>query len=239
MRYFLLFISINLLLGVANAQNINLLVNEVDLTNGALTVSGSPSDEYIKVVINVSNNSTNIFPAMMKKTVIQPVAGILNTFCIGGCYDPNVTVSTSPFNINPGATTGREDIYVEVYPEGNTGSVIILYEIFNNTNSDDKATIEITFNIGVTSTPTLTNKSILNISVNPYNFLSVNYSLSKPSSKSKIVITNILGVRQLEVPIYEQTGRIELSMGNLPRGTYICSLQSDGRNVVAKKFVVN
>jgi hypothetical protein len=54
-----------------------------------------------------------------------------------------------------------------------------------------------------------------------------------------LIITNILGVRQLQVPLNEQTGRIELPTENLPRGIYICSLQTQGRTVVAKKFVVS
>ncbi len=238
MRKLILLLSITLSLGTANAQSISLSVDEVNLTNGSIAVTGSPTDEYVKVVINVTNNSTNIFPAMIKKTEIQSVVGIFNTFCIGGCYDPEVTESTSPFNIAPSATTGKDDIYVEVYPDGKIGTVKILYEIFNNNNADDKATIEITYNIGETSISTLTTSSSLNINSNSSN-TTVTYSLPKQSANSKMVVTNILGMRQFELPINEQTGRIEMPTGNLPRGIYICSLQTEGRTVVAKKFVVS
>jgi hypothetical protein len=238
MRKYLLFLTFVLTVGYTNAQSLSVSVNEVDCSNGEVTVTGLPTEEHIKVVLNVTNLSSSQISVKLKRSIIQNVEGMYSSFCIGSCYDPTVDESTSNFNIEAGATTGREDIYIDFYPEGHEGVMIIAFEIYNVNNVDDKVTVTVTFNISSTSISAITTSSSLNINSNSSG-ATVSYSLSKQSANSKLIITNILGVRQFELPINEQTGRIELPTENLPRGIYICSLQTQGRTVVAKKFVVS
>lgn len=238
MRKYLLLLTFVFTVGYTNAQSLSVSVNDVNCSNGEVTVSGNPTDDHLKVVFNVTNLSSSQISVKLKRNIIQNVEGMFSSFCIGDCYDPSVDESTSNFNIEAGATTGREDIYIDLYPEGLEGIMIIAFEIYNVNNVDDKVTVTVSFNISSTGFNLLTNNSTLNISSNSSN-TTVSYSISKQSASSKMVITNILGVRQFELPINEQTGRIELPTGNLPRGIYICSLQSAGRTVVAKKFIVN
>lgn len=238
MKKVLYFVFLACLSCQATAQSLTLHYNDVDVSNSEITITGLPTAEYIKAIFLITNTSSATINVKAKKRVLVELAGTFNTFCLGNCYQPEVNETTESFPIAAGVTTGNSDFYVEFLPEGNSGTSKIIYEVFDEANVDDKVTVTVTFNISATGISTLTSNASLNINSNSSG-TTVSYSLSKQSANSKLVITNILGVRQFELPINEQLGRIELPIGNLPRGIYICSLQSAGRTVVAKKFIVN
>lgn len=238
MKKVLYFIFLACLSFETAAQSLTLHYNGVDVSNAEITVNGLPTADYIKAIFLITNTTASTIDVMAKKRVIEELAGSYNTFCLGNCYPPEVNETTESFPISAGAITDNDDFYIEFLPEGNTGTSKIEYEVYNESNIDDKVTVIVNFNVSLTGINTFTSNASLNINSNSSN-TTVNYSLPNQSANSKLIITNILGVRQYELPVNEQSGRIELPTGNLPRGIYICSLQQEGRTVVAKKFIVN
>ena len=238
MKKVLYFVFLACLSFEAAAQNLTLNYNGIDVSNSEITVNGLPTADYIKAIFLITNTTASTINVMVKRRVIEELAGSFNSFCLGNCYPPETNETDVSFPLAAGATSGNDDFYIQFLPEGNTGTSKIEYEVYNEANVDDKVTVIVNFNISLTGVSTLATNSSLNINSNSSG-TTVSYSLLKQSANSKLIITNILGVRQFELPINEQTGRIELPTENLPRGIYICSLQTQGRTVVAKKFVVS
>ena len=83
------------------------------------------------------------------------------------------------FPIGAGQTTTSSDFYVEFYPQGNSGTAKISYEVFNISDEDDKASITINFSIqeGTGITPQTLGASIFAYP-NPVesNVLNISYS---------------------------------------------------------------
>ncbi len=221
------------------AQNITISYNEENVTNQEITVNGLSSSEYIKVVLNLTNNSSQAISVKVKRIMITDLAGSINQFCLSDCYDPAVSESLVAFSIAPGQTTGRDDFYVQFFPEGNTGTAKIKYDVFNANNPEEVVSVTVNFVITVTGVNTLYSNASLSVSglVNQQGTLRVGYSL--PAAKNgKIYITNILGVKVSEIILNDRLGNIELPVASLPKGIYICSLQYDSKTIVSKKFII-
>jgi hypothetical protein len=223
------------------SQNLTVAYNGTNVSNGEVTISGIPSAEYIKVVLNITNNAATPIDIKVRRNVRENLEGTLNLFCLGNCYDPSVNESPVAFTLASGATTGNDDFYMQFFPEGQTGTAKIVYDIFNANDINDMVTVTLNFNIAATGIQQVTGNPMLSISGMPSSsgVVTANFNFPRYSSTNKLLVTNILGVKLIEIPVSDKTGRVDVPTQLLPRGIYICSLQSDGRNVVAKKFVVN
>lgn len=222
------------------SQNYTVNFNGENVSNSEFNVNGISSTEYIKVVLNITNNSSAPINIKVRRNVRNNIEGSINLFCLGNCYDPSVSESPVHLTVLAGATTGENDFYVQFFPEGNTGTAKIKYDVFNADNPEEVVSVTVNFVITTTGINSLYSNASLSVSglLNQQGMLRVGYSL--PSAKNgKIFITNILGVRVAEIILNDRFGNIELPVASLPKGIYICSLQTDGKVLTAKKFVVN
>ncbi len=131
----------------ANAQSLTLHHQGADVSNGEINIQGEPSDEEIKVVINITNTTSTPIDVKVKKNVRADIEGAINTFCLGNCFDPSVTESPVAYTLNGNTTTGYDDFYVQFFPNGNSGTAQIIYEVFDSNNPDDKVTVTVNFTI--------------------------------------------------------------------------------------------
>ncbi len=222
------------------SQNFTISHNGGNVSNTEFNINGTSSTEYIKVVLNITNNSSAPINIKVRRNVRDNIEGSINLFCLGNCYDPSVDESPVHLTIGAGVTTGENDFYVQFFPEGNTGTAKIKYDVFNADNPEEVVSVTVNFVITVTGVNTLYSNASLWVSglVNQQGTLRVGYSL--PAAKNgKIYITNILGVKVSELDLNDRSGNIEFSVATLPKGIYICSLHNEGKVLTAKKFVVN
>jgi len=222
------------------SQNFTISHNGGTVSNTEFNINGTSSTEYIKVVLNITNNSSAPINIKVRRNVRDNIEGSINLFCLGNCYDPSVDESPVHLTIGAGVTTGENDFYVQFFPEGNTGTAKIKYDVFNADNPEEVVSVTVNFVITATGVNTLYSNASLSVSglVNQQGMLRVGYSL--PAAKNgKIFITNILGVRVSVLELNDRSGNIEFSVATLPKGIYICSLHNDGKVLTAKKFVVN
>lgn len=232
---FLIFISQSVI-----SQNFSLSHGGTNVSNSEITVNGTSSTEYIKVVINITNSSTAPINLKVRRNVRENIAGSFNLFCLGNCYDPSVDESPVHFTVGAGVTTGNDDFYVQFFPEGNTGTAKIKYDVFNASNPAEVVSVTINYVITATGIGTFSSNATLTVTgfVNQQGTLRIGYSLPTVRN-SKIFITNILGNNVAQVELKEPNGIVELPVGPIPKGIYICSILSNGRRVVSRKFVIN
>ncbi len=222
------------------SQNFTVSHNGENVSNTEFNISGISSTEYIKVVLNITNNSSSPINFKVRRNVRANIVGSINLFCLGNCYDPSVDESPVHLTVAAGVTTGPNDFYVQFFPEGNTGTAKIKYDVYNANNPEEVVSVTINFVITTTGINNLYSNASLSVSelLNQQGMLRIGYSL--PAAKNgKIFITNLLGVRVAELELYDRSGNIELSVATLPKGIFICSLHNDGKVLTAKKFVVN
>jgi len=225
-----------------NAQSIVLSYNEEDVTNSEFTVEGLPTDYYVKAVIYITNKAESEVSIKVKRTSSNVVEGTFNSFCLGNCYPPSTDESTSPFSIAAGATTGKDDFYLEFYPEGTAGESTISFEIWDVNNTESKATFTVTFSIH-SSTGIAINQSISSLSAYPNplitNKLNITFSFPSFEIGSKITVRNILGVLVNETYLQENSGTTEINFNSLPNGIYVYSIETSSRKILSKRLVVN
>jgi len=225
----------------ANAQNIKLYYSEDEVSNSEITVEGTPSRD-LKVVINISNTSSSDIQIKIKKRVIEDIEGSANTFCLGECFSPTVEESPNPFTIGAGQTTTSSDFYVEFYPQGNSGTAKIMYEVFNVNDEEDMASVTINFSI---QEGTSISEQTLNTSIFAYpnpvesNVLNISYSKNIQNFDSKITVKNIVGVTLIERKIQQKNGNVSFDVSSLANGIYLYSIERNGKVLVTKKLIVN
>ncbi len=129
----------------ASGQNLQLYYNEVEVSNAEINIDEITSEDEIKLVINIKNNSSDAIEVKVRKNVREDIDGAENTFCLGSCFDPSVTESPTSIIIEGGETTGSDDFYVLYLPHGNVGNAQIIYEVFNVEDENDNVTVTVNF----------------------------------------------------------------------------------------------
>jgi hypothetical protein len=225
----------------ANAQNLSLSHNGTDVSEGEVTINSTPDGGSIKVVLNITNNSSSAIDVKVKKNVRQNIEGSENTFCLGSCFESSVTESPDPYSIGAGVTTGSDDFYALFLPLGNSGQAQIMYEVFNVNNPDDKVTVTVYFNIQPSSIEIKPAKTSISAFPNPPNgrSVSISYNVTSYPPNSKLVVSNIIGIRLFEQDIIAQSGKVDVDISRFSNGLYLYSIESMGRTIITKKLIVN
>lgn len=224
---------------LSNAQSLTLSYDDQDVSNTEITVDGEYSSEVIKVGVYITNSGDADINIRLKKQEIDLVSGTINSFCIGSCYMPETYESSNDFYLTAGETTGRDEVYFEFFPEGNSGESTIYYEFWDNDNPDDKVSVTVNYSIVATSVQTRFNEITLNAYPNPVSgsTVSINYDFVSTPNNAKLLVHNILGVEMKTRNLQQSAGRLTLDIDDLPKGIYLYSLENNGRKISTKRFV--
>lgn len=224
------------------AQNLVLTYNEEDVSNSEFTVEGVPTDNLIKTVIYITNKAEEAVNIKVKRTGSEVVEGTYNSFCLGSCYPPTTDEAENPLTIEAGATTSKDDFYLEFYPENFEGESTISFEIWDIDDTENKVTFTVTFSI---HTPTGISASAKFTALTAYpnpmtsNDLKINYSLQPELANVKVTVRNILGMLVAQKEITNKSGAIDFNLINLPNGLYLYSIESGGKKIITKKLMIN
>jgi hypothetical protein len=218
--------------------------NSFNLDNVTYHASAPATQELIEAtleIINVSNEAKNVH---VMRTPISLVSGSLNNFCWGtNCYDPSVSVSTSPELIN--STGLNESFKGDYYPEGNIGTSTIKYCFYNAADINDSICVTIRYsaldpNSAIKIAKTEDKSYMNNAYPNPANNMAtIEYGVQKNAKEVKLVISNMIGSIVKEFNINNNKGLIVLPVSQMDNGFYFYSLQVDGNTVSTKRLIVS
>src|SRR5690554_3636814 len=216
-------------ISLSSAQSLKLLYNGEDVSNSEVSVGGTASDNDVKVILNITNTTESAIDVKVRKNVRADIEGSYNTFCFGSCFPPQTEESTNPYTIGAGETTGDDVFYVQLYPDGNTGTAQIAYEVFNVDDTDDNVAVLVNFSITPTGI-TLSKKDVnLKVYPNPVagELVYVDYSLPNGALNATFTMYNMLGTRVYGRALEDKSGKIEISTNSFSKGIYLYSIEVD------------
>lgn len=217
--------------------------NGNDITNLSLTVHGSPSASVIKAEVFLHNAMAETVEVWAKKIEEEIIPNTFNTFCWGNhCYTNTVFESEGGLSLDAETTSSSTDFYGEYYPEGNSGTTVIVYEFFSRNASFETVSVTVSYVAEATSVsvPRLNQTRISDPRPNPArDFTLFDYHLPPDIRSARIVVRNLTGSSVLEVPIDPAGSRLRLETSNLNNGIYLYSFVVNDQVILTKKLVVS
>jgi hypothetical protein len=223
------------------AGSLELYFNGAVVAHGStIQVMGNPADEVIQAIVNVKNTSSAALDVKCKKLIHEgdTLPLTVNTFCWGLCFPPFIYISQDPVNIQPGETV--EEFYGDYNPLNVIGISKVTYVFFDMNNVNDSTAITVEYNASPASVTDLS-KGVKFSEAYPNpstNLVNVDYALTSTISNASIVISNMLGSRVKEIPLTQQSGRIQIPVSGFVNGIYFYSLVGNDQVILTRKFIV-
>jgi hypothetical protein len=234
------FLLISYLFGMAAcigySQSLSLSNENGAVANDSyVNVTGLPSDDELVVEMNVTNNTADPIPVMLKKVEISMVPGTASLFCWGLCFSPTVFVSPDPITIN-GNATNETDFSGHYLPSGMSGMSVIRYVFYDERNPNDSVCFNTNFQAYPLGIGNAGSNAALSAYPNPASAkVTVDFSVAG-NATAKVVLRNILGETVNEIAA--TAGKVTFDVSQLNAGIYFYSLVVNGESVATKKLVV-
>lgn len=192
--------------------------------------------EYIQHM-QVRNITSEPMKVLVEKEIIQDLDGVMNSFCWGMCFGPDIYVSPDAIDIPAGEVNTDELSFHALYPEDVYGDVIIKYYAYEERNPDQRISIIVRFRkSGVGVTENAYTMTLGQAYPNPAtNTVSFNYSFG---GNLCAVVYNLVGQEVMRQELNANDGQLSFSVADLQGGIYFCTMLVDGRAVSTQKFVV-
>lgn len=236
------FLLLSYLLGVVvclgYSQSLSLSNETGPLANNAtVNVTGLPTDDEIVVEVNVSNNTSDSIPVMLKKVEISMVPGTASLFCWGLCYAPNVFVSPDPLYVLANSTD-TNNFSGHYLPSGMPGMSTIRYVFFDERNPNDSVCFNVNFQAYPLGINNLSGAVAVSAYPNPASGkVTVSFSGAEGSGNA-VVIRNLLGATVKEIAVDGVSGKVSFDAADFTAGVYFYSVVVNGSAVATKKLVV-
>jgi hypothetical protein len=149
MKKIVLLVPILLLsFSVAFSQSFTLSVANGPITHDTIIDVYAPaSTEIVEKHVFITNTSSGELKILVKKENLEILEGTDNSFCFNGlCFPPFVIVAPYALTLQPGHTSSDTDFYGDYYPFGHTGSSVIRYTFFVESNVNDSLSVRIRYN---------------------------------------------------------------------------------------------
>ena len=215
-----------------------------DIANGATVfVDGEMTDniyeEFLSHVL-VKNNSDRDMSVKARREDIDVVAGSTNYLCWEACYPDDVTESPNAYTIPAGEMTPETVFAGHYLPQGNAGTSTIKYTFFNESEPDDQVYFLVSYVISPTSLDDLLSKALISSAYpNPAtDQFAIDYEFPSGVEMAELKLFNIVGQEILKQAISGQSGKIQLSVSDLPEGIYFYSLTINDGATLTKKLIV-
>ena len=211
-----------------------------DISNGAITVSGLPSDNELVAYAHVKNVSNRTINVMVSSTLTQTVSGMTYALCWGACLmastENQISMEAIPMTSNEVNADGFSG---HNYPNNVSGVSKVIYTFYDADNVDDKVTVEVTFDVtGVGINNINRNMSISAAYPNPANSeTSFNYKIPA-SATAHITVYNALGVMVKKIQLSALSEQVKLNTTNLASGIYFYSFVVNGNIVKTSKLII-
>lgn len=188
---------------------------------------------------NITDRPINIF---IERTSAKIGSTQSSNFCWGeNCFDKSVDRMPISKRIEQGQTTSA---FVSVLNTGLVSGFSTLgYQIYTRGNPTDKLNLELTYIIeDEKAIPLLYSSNDIKLNEvypNPVKeFAVVDYEITNPDVKAKIVLHNVLGsmVGEFELPVLKK--ELKISAKEYNPGVYFYTLYLDGDGIVTKKLVI-
>ena len=192
--------------------------------------------EYIQHM-QIRNNTSETMKILIEKEIIQDLEGVMNSFCWGMCYGPDVFVSPTAGEVAPGGVNTDDLSFHALYEESVFGDVIIKYYAYEERNPDQRISIIVRFRKSGESVA----ENLVELGhayPNPASsVVHFNYGLTAGDNVS-VSIYNLLGQEVLSQKLNSLQGMVTISVVDLNEGIYFCNLVVNGQALKTEKFVV-
>ena len=222
-----------------------------DITNLTIDLWGDPTTDIQKELI-VKNTTPNNKTVKLKRVIVSGFNSTLPNqdtlqICWNVCLAPswnttqtagNVTIladSTADFSVNG---IGFHSLFS---PCTLLGTRVIRYTFWDNTNSNDSASVVVNYHITNVGFSENKSNSFYFSSPHPnpsFGSSVVNYEFPA-RTKAQLKIYNIAGSVVKEISAEELAGKLLIETENMPNGIYFCSMVVNGKVIGTKKLIVS
>ena len=192
--------------------------------------------EYIQHM-QIRNNTSETMKILIEKEIIQDLEGVINSFCWGMCYGPDIFVSPTAGEVAPGGVNVDDLSFHALFDEETFGYVLIKYYAYEERNPDQRISIIVKFHksgVGVAENVVELGHAYPNPASSMVHF---NYGLSFGDNVS-VSVHNLLGQEVLSQKLNSLQGVATISVADLNEGIYFCNLVVNGQALKTEKFVV-
>ncbi len=193
--------------------------------------------EYIQhmQIRNLTSADLNV---IVEKEVLEDLEGVMNFFCWGSCFSPDVFVSPRPVTVEANSVTGEEALSFHALYDGEVyGYLVMRYYAYDESNPDERVSIIVKFHRsgeGVAENAIEFGHAYPNPASSMVSF---DYALSS-GDKVSVSVYNLLGQEVMGQQLNNLQGKVSFSVADLNEGIYFCNLFVNGCAVKTEKFVV-
>jgi hypothetical protein len=213
-------------------------LDQVDVSNATLNLSGEDPQLIIDTELHLINTSNHAVDILMKKRYNYIVEGSDTYFCISLCYPATVFQSTQAVNLCGGCTLeGGDGLSVHFRPRGFTGQSQVVYTLWPVGSEADSVNLTLNYSIGQISTPEYAINQAA-VYPNPAS-TSISFEYSFKNAKNNyLAISNILGSEVKRYPVSNTQGKNTLSVAELIPGVYFYTIYDGGVAVRTNRLII-
>lgn len=238
-------LALSLILAVftmtAFSQSIQLFYNNEEVTD-TLNLNMENFDDDNTIWLSVKNNTNDSLFITVSKEVITEVPGSFNTFCLGNCYDPSVTVSPVTLDLAAGEASTDGQFHLVYNPMGRAGVTTVIFRFADQRLNEPAREVVLKYisgEVGIQEQPV--SAKLFNAYPNPATSnVTIQYDLvgRTTGNNAQIVITSLVGNRVYTQPINNASGKANIDLSNLVAGIYFYSIEVNGQAISTKKLIV-
>ena len=197
---------------------------------------GNEDNALVVTITNTTNETNSI---TLSKRVISEVSGSYNTFHLGECCDPSITVAPVPFILQPGESSDGTGFHFLYNPCGKEGTTTVEYT-FSSGSSSTILRVNYIYSIDGISSAFIRVNSLTAYPNPATTSVTVSYDLSGflPSNDVHLVITNLVGSKVAVHSLTGTSGKVVMDLNSLDAGIYFYSIEANGKAVSTRKLIV-
>lgn len=201
-------------------------------------VTGSPDEYEIFTEISVENTTGSPMNLLASREVVGLAPqGTSNYFCWDLCYPASVAFSSGALTIEANSTN-ETSFSVHFLPSETSGSTVVKYCVFDESNTADSACVNVTFTTESTSISDNNNNFFSEFHPNPSSSLAyLDYDL-KLGQVANVIVSDMLGSVVFNETITNKEGTISFDFSNHKSGLYFANIIIDGETKTMKRLVI-
>lgn len=225
-------------IGYVSAQTLQFELDGTVYNNGdAIECTNDIGYEFLQEM-QLRNLTGNDVDVIVEKEVIENLDGVINYFCWGMCFSPDVFVSPSPVTVAANSLTGQGELsFHAMYDDNVFGYVVVKYSAYEERHPEERVSIIVKFHkSGEGVDDNLSAMEMGQAYPNPASSV-VNFDYNCNGNLTAVVY-NIVGQEVLRKDLNANFGQMSLSVADLNDGIYFCTMMVNGSAYATQKFIV-